>query len=126
MSINRTKQIGLVLLLIAAILPVAIAAKEKAAGGTNMSRYLIISPHTAEECLAALDDIAAKGKDELAKWDWGCGTGDHTGYCVVEAASKDAALMMVPQAERAKAKVIGLNKFTIEQIKSFHEAHKNH
>jgi hypothetical protein len=84
-------------------------------------RYLLIMPHTPEQCVAALDAMEAASPELLAKTDWGCMAGDHTGYLVVHAASQQAALNMVPANERAGAKAIKLNKFTPEQIKSFHK-----
>jgi hypothetical protein len=101
----------------------SIAAEHKgmamAKGG--MDRFLIISPHTAEQCLAVLDDMAAKEPQMLAKTDWGCMAGDHTAYMIVEAKDEMAAKNKVPQIVRDQAKVIKLNKFTAEQIKSFHQ-----
>ena len=41
--------------------------------------YLIESPHTKEECLQALDDVLARGPEFLARFEWGCMSGDHTG-----------------------------------------------
>jgi hypothetical protein len=89
----------------------------------EMSHFLLIVPHTAEQCLAALDAVVAEpnGGAELAKWDWGCMAGDHTGYLLLSAATGEEALKSVPKAERAGAKAIKLNKFTAEQVKSFHE-----
>jgi hypothetical protein len=84
-------------------------------------RYLLIMPHTPAQCLAALDAMEAASPQLLAKTDWGCMAGDHTGYVIVHAASEQAALAMVPANERAGAKAIKLNKFTPEQIKSFHQ-----
>jgi hypothetical protein len=84
-------------------------------------RYLLIMPHTPEQCVAALDAMEAASPELLAKTDWGCMAGDHTGYLVVHAASQQAALNMVPPNERVGARAIKLNKFTPEQIKSFHQ-----
>ena len=86
-----------------------------------MSKYLIISPHTKEECLASLDAAAAMGGANLAKWEWGCMSGDHTGYAFVDASSEQDALKMVPESLRAKARAVKVSQFTAEQIKSFHE-----
>jgi hypothetical protein len=95
-------------------------AEKKAMSGATMSRYLIISPHTAEECLTALDAVSAQGEEKLNSWDWGCKAGDHTGYTVVQAESQEAALKSVPESLRKKARAIKLNKFTMDEIKSFH------
>ncbi len=126
MQSKRLLGLGLALIVLMALQSVPVSAKEGEPAKSGVQHYLIVSPHTTEECLSALDDVAAKGKDELAKWDWGCADGDHTGYCIVDASSKEAALAMVPQKERAKAKAILINKFSIEQIRAIHEAHKGH
>jgi hypothetical protein len=61
-----------------------------------MARYLIESPHTSEECLRALDEILARDPGMLAKYDFGCMSGDHTGYVIVEAGSESEARENVP------------------------------
>lgn len=97
--------------------------KKETTPQAEMSEYLVISPHTAEECLAALDDVSKLGHDVLAKYDWGCLGGDHTGYLRIRAAGEAEALKMVPQIVRSKARAIKIAKFTPEQIEM---AHKNH
>ena len=37
-----------------------------------MAQFSIESVHTPAECLQALDDILAQGKDMLNKYNWGC------------------------------------------------------
>jgi hypothetical protein len=86
-----------------------------------MARYMIESPHKAEDCLRALDEELAKGKDVLDKVEFGCKTGDHTGYALVDASTiKDALNNYVPNFIQDKARVIEVGKFTPEMIKSFH------
>lgn len=85
-----------------------------------MAQYLIESPHTKEECLKALDELAAKPQ-VLEKFAFGCGAGEHTGYGMVEAKDESAAMEMVPSAVRAKARVHPLSRFTVEQIQQFHK-----
>ena len=86
-----------------------------------MAKYVIESPHTPEECLQALDEIAEKGLDVLNKFVWGCAHGEHTGYAYIDAESEKEACALVPEFLQDKAKIIEVSKFTIEQIKSFHE-----
>ena len=86
-----------------------------------MATYLIESPHSEEECLRALDEVMAQGQDMLAKYEWGCGAGIHTGWITVEAASESDASRMVPGFVRSKAQIVQTNKFTPEQIRSFHK-----
>ena len=86
-----------------------------------MAQYLIESPHTKEECLQALDEVLAQGPELLAKFDWGCGADEHTGWATVEAASESAARNLVPSFLRSKARIVPVNKFTPEQIRSYHK-----
>jgi hypothetical protein len=112
-----------------ALMAASVASPSFAAGGSEAKassqpmgdRYMIMMPHTKEQCLKALDDMVASSSDLLSMTEWGCMAGDHTGYVIVTAASEAAARNMVPAAERASARVIKLNKFTPEQIKSFHK-----
>ena len=119
MSKRNTLLLALVVvsLLALAQLPGTAQASPPQAG----DRFLIIMPHTQQQCLAALDDLQAASPQLLAKTDWGCMAGDHTGYLITTAANAEAALKLVPANERAQAKVIKLNKFTAEQIASFHK-----
>lgn len=99
-----------------------VAITTVAMGGTKAekSRFLVISPHTPEECLATLDSVSAMGKETLAKYDWGCMAGDHTAYAIVTAGNEEEAAKIVPESLRSKAKIVKLGKFTVEQIKKLH------
>jgi len=101
----------------------AFPATSKAGDETKAetSTYMLSSHHTPEECLSALDEFTASGKGALDAWYWGCMDGDHTGYEIVQASSKDEALETVPENLRAKAKAVKLNKFSEEQVASFHK-----
>ncbi|MFI5165698.1 MAG: hypothetical protein ACHQQS_03685 [Thermoanaerobaculales bacterium] len=113
--INLGVAVAVIALVVA--IPVLAGGADKTASG---DRYLIIAPHTAEQCLAALDEIKASTPKLLDKMDCGCMAGDHTGYVIVTAASEDEARNMLPANLRASAKVVKLNKFTAAQIASFH------
>ncbi len=86
-----------------------------------MNTYLVIEPHTPEECLAVLDDIKEKDVKLLDRFDWGCMVGEHTGYAKVEAENDRAALEILPGRVREKARAIKLAKFTPKQIEEFHK-----
>jgi len=88
--------------------------------------YLVMSPHTDKQCLATLDEVGAEGAGTLAKWDWGCKSGDHTGYLRVHAASAKEALMNVPADLRAQAKAVAIGKFTEADLKSMHATMTKH
>ena len=85
-----------------------------------MERYFVESPHTPEECLRALDEILAKGQENLAKYEWGCMAGDHTGYAIVDARTESEVKGTIPDFLRGKTRVVKLNRFTPEQIREFH------
>jgi len=85
-----------------------------------MARYMVESPHTKEECLRALDEILAEGPAVLNKFDWGCQSGDHTGYALVDAEGEAEVRKMIPSFLRNKTKIIKVGKFTPEQIRSLH------
>jgi len=83
-----------------------------------MTSYLIISPHTPEECLKCLDHVLAAGY--LTHFKWACPEGEHTGYVVLEAENKTEALLAVPTFVRDKARVIELTQFDPEQVRAMH------
>lgn len=95
-------------------------AKDKSSK-EGASTYLVISPHTPEECMKTLDDVSAMGKDVLKEYSWGCASGDHTGYIMVKAANEQEALAKVPASVRDKAKAMKVDKLTADQIKALHE-----
>ena len=85
-------------------------------------RYIVESRHTEEECLKALDEILAKGADTLGKFEWGCKSGDHTGYAFIDAENESKVRSMIPQFLSEKTRVVQVGKFTPQEIKSFHKA----
>ena len=88
-----------------------------------MARFLLICPHIPEECTDALDSVLAVSHELLNRFDWGCKAGDHTGWAVVEAQNEATARMLLPTSIRAHAHAIPLNKFSAEEVNSFHAEH---
>jgi len=86
-----------------------------------MKRYLIETPHKAEDCLKALDEELAKGTDVLGKFDFGCMAGDHTGYAIIDAKTREEALNIVPTFLQGNARIVEVGKFTPDMIRSFHK-----
>lgn len=97
------------------------SAAEKAAKGGGNQTYLVTTTHTPEQCLQALDEMAAKNKKMLGNMEWGCKSGDHTGYAFVKAASEEQALAQLPETNRATAKAVMVTKFTPEQLAAIHK-----
>ena len=87
-----------------------------------MDRYLIETPHSAEECLALLKQVNAQGY--LRHFDWGCSARIHTGWAIIEAEDEKQAMMAIPPLIRAKARVVRVNKFDSVQLSAFEEEEK--
>jgi hypothetical protein len=116
------------LLIAAAMITVGVMAHagdvSKAKAGK--SKYLVIAPHTADQCLATLDGISAANAKALATWDFGCKSGDHTGYMTVMASSDDEVKAMLPESMRDQAKIVKLSKFTAADLKMAHQEMDKH
>ena len=84
-----------------------------------MDRYLIETPHTAEDCELLVHAIHALGF--LHNFEWGCGSGVHSGWAIIEAESEAQARLAVPPLVRSKAHVVKLNKFEVSDLKSLHD-----
>ena len=74
-----------------------------------MDRFLIETPHEAEDCHKLVDQISAMGY--LHHFEWGCADGVHCGWAIIETESQEHARQMVPWEVRDKARVVKLNRF---------------
>lgn len=85
-----------------------------------MPRFLIEITHDndKEGCFKALRAIEKMGSHFITEADWGCLDGTHSGYLVAELESRDHARQVVPPEFRSGAKIVQLNTFTREQIRS--------
>lgn len=85
--------------------------------------YVIELPHTKEDCLNALDEVAGKTTGLLDKTSWGCMSGKHVGWAVVDASSDSDALNFLGGSKLLldKACVTKVDKITAAQIKAFHK-----
>jgi hypothetical protein len=90
-----------------------------------MPRFLIEVSHPEESlaCAKFVQVFLSTGSHYLSQSDWGCMDGDHRSWIIVEAADKEEARRVVPPAFRAQARVVGLNKFTLEQIEAMMGQH---
>ena len=79
-----------------------------------MQKFMIISPHTHEECTMVVKQTLAIGY--LTHFWWGCKSGDHTGYAMIEANNADEALLSIPTMIRKKARAVGLVQFDPEKV----------
>jgi ribulose bisphosphate carboxylase small subunit len=83
-----------------------------------MYKYIVISKHTGEDCVRALKEALAIGY--LTHYEWGCKDGDHTGWAIIEAESKEQAMMSVPAFLREQARVVRLTKFDPAKVEAMH------
>jgi hypothetical protein len=81
------------------------------------AKYMVEFRHTPEECLNYLDKVKANDVKLLDKIEWGCMSGDHTVYIIVNAESEKEALKGIPSDFNAKANKLG--KFTPNKLKNF-------
>jgi hypothetical protein len=83
-----------------------------------MARYLIEVAHALDKrtCLQTIEIFLKTGSHYLTRCDWGCRDGEHKAWLTVETDSKDEALRIVPPAFRAQARVVALDRFSLEQV----------
>ena len=91
-----------------------------------MPRFLIEIPHSEEvrACARVVQAFLATGSHALTHADWGCMDGDHRSWIIVDVDSKEEARSILPPVFRSEAKIIGLNKFTMEEIDELLKHHK--
>jgi hypothetical protein len=91
-----------------------------------MGRFLVEVDHEPETiaCARAVRVFLKSGSHFLTHAVWGCQDGVHSAWVIVDAESKDEARAVVPPAFRSRARVVGLNEFTVEQIEGLLQAHQ--
>ncbi|HTN43077.1 MAG TPA: hypothetical protein VMN77_04690 [Nitrospiria bacterium] len=91
-----------------------------------MAKYLIEVPHEAEPvaCAKAVKVLLETGSHFLTNADWGCWDGEHKAWITLEMGSKDEARSILPVAYRSQAKIVQLNKFTLQEIDEFLSHHR--
>ncbi|MFQ5946104.1 MAG: hypothetical protein ACE5NC_07620 [Anaerolineae bacterium] len=82
-------------------------------------RYLIETPHSEGECLALQEQVRAMGY--LMHFDWGCKSGEHNGWAVIEADSEGEVQMVVPPLVREKARVLEVIRYEEDKTRKLHE-----
>jgi hypothetical protein len=83
-----------------------------------MGRYMIESPHTAEDCRLVIKEVYAMGY--LHHFEWGCPDGDHSGWAIVEAENEIHARMMVPSVIRNATRIVKLVRFDAAEFGHLH------
>ncbi len=88
-----------------------------------MAHYLVELPHTDEECLKGLDEIAKNGKEALKDVVWGCKAGVHNGWALFKAKSEQEVRNMIASPTMLKkARVTEVEHYTVKDIAGFHKS----
>ena len=82
-----------------------------------MQMFLVISPRVHEECTRVIKLTLAIGY--LTHFYWGCKSGDHTGYAMIDADSEKEALLSIPTVIRNKGKAIGIVQFDPKDVEKW-------
>jgi hypothetical protein len=87
-------------------------------GDIEMERFFVEIPHEKETvaCARAVRALLDSGSHFLTRADWGCKDGDHRAWMFLDMESKEDVRQIIPPAYRADAKVVKLNKFSLEEI----------
>jgi hypothetical protein len=91
-----------------------------------MARFLIEVPHEEDivACAHVVEIFLKTGSHFLTHADWGCKDGDHRAWIIAEVDNKEQARAILPPAYRHQAKVVQLNKFTMEEIEEIRLYHR--
>lgn len=86
-----------------------------------MPRYFVETAHTPAECLNALDDITAHDVKLLDSCQFGCNSGNHTGFAFLDGANEQEVKARLPQSLRQKARVVPVERISVDQIRAYHQ-----
>ncbi len=84
-----------------------------------MARFLIEVPHKAEKvaCAQTIKVFLSTGSHFLTNADWGCMDGEHKAWIILnDVENKEEAQSILPSAFRSQAKIVRLDKFTMEEV----------
>jgi hypothetical protein len=84
-----------------------------------VNRYLVESKHSAEDCHHVIEQFIYHG--HVMNFNWGCESGEHAGWAMLESENEAEALMTVPPHLRSKARAIRLTRFTPDKFQHIHE-----
>ena len=92
-----------------------------------MSRYFMEVPHSEseEECARVVQYFLKTGSHYLMNADWGCSDGEHKAWIVLDAETKEQARSVLPPMFQPEAKIVKLNKFTMEEVNEMLGHHKS-
>ena len=91
-----------------------------------MGKFLIEVPHEEEvlACARVVEVFLKTGSHFLTHADWGCRDGEHKSWIIIDVDSKEEARRVLPPAFRSQAKIVSLNKFSMEEIDDIVSTHR--
>ena len=91
-----------------------------------MARFLLEVPHDDNyaSCVKAVSMLLSTGSHFLTHADWGCADGEHKAWIIVDVDSKDEARSILPPECRPTAKIVQLNRFTMENFDKMFYGHR--
>jgi hypothetical protein len=91
-----------------------------------MAKFLIEVPHDPEvvACAKVVQIFLASGSHFVTHADWGCMDGEHRAWLTVEVDTREEARAILPPGFRSSAKIVQLNKFTMEEIDGILSRHR--
>ena len=91
-----------------------------------MAKIFIEVPHEAEEraCALAIEILLKTGSHWLMNAEFGCMDGEHKAWVIVDVESKEEARRILPPIYRSTAKIVKLNKFSMEEIEEILRYHQ--
>lgn len=87
-----------------------------------MAFFMVEIPHTIEECILRIEQMAVNSSDLLEKTEWGCLSGEHTSWTLMEAESEAIARTVLPEDMRDTARIHEVNRLTLDYMRSRHSA----
>jgi hypothetical protein len=83
-----------------------------------MDRFLIKISHHQQDCRELIQLLRTQG--HLRQFDWGCLSGVHSGWAVIEADNVAEARLAVPPALRGQAHVVKVTKLDAAMFGQVH------
>jgi hypothetical protein len=92
-----------------------------------MARFLIEVPHEPKKaaCMVAVRIFLETGSHFLTNAEWGCSDGEHNAWIILEVESKEDARSILPPTFRSQAKIVRLDKYTMQDVDEILVDHKD-
>ncbi len=85
-----------------------------------MAEFIVQVPHTPQECSQVMESFSDRDRSFLGKLRWGCHSGEHNAWAMIQANSEDEVRAMIPDALKQRVKITKVEQMSLEQIKSMH------